>query len=314
MRIPRTLKVVVLLLLALLVAGVAPGLAAGKRKLRTAAPIVLRRHFDQIASGVQQLQLAGPDLLLVNGFTAGGTTQGATLIDDRTGQRTELSQPRCATPVSGGQWLAFNAAIGTPPPADCETQLYPLAGGAPRPLNRNMNGNVVAIGSDWIEFVSTCDQVHPCPSYSFQNLQTGVVRSDPTDATTIANLNSPTLAQRVCSPLRVPITDSLVAPTSWLVFDGRFAIASGANGIFLDHCGTRLHRALEPPYGAAGATTNAVIWQSGVRRLTGLFLPSLRTFTLQAPEVAEYQLALTTRTLYLLAPEGKVWATAAPKP
>ena len=64
----------------------------------------------------------------------------------------------------------------------------------------------------------------------------------------------------------------------------------------------------------AGATTNAVIWQSGVRRLTGLFLPSLRTFTLQAPEVAEYQLALTTRTLYLLAPEGKVWATAAPKP
>ena len=189
------------------------------------------------------------------------------------------------------------------------TQLYPLAGGPPRP--RDALGDVLAIGSDWIEYDRNCDEVHSCPTYLFQSLQTGVVKSDPTRAHKIADLNSPTLARRVCPPVQVPNTSNV--PTSRLVLDGRFAIATGVHGVFLEHCGTRLHRAIDPNPGPVGASSKAVIWQTTGRKLAGLFLQSLRPFVIKAPEFADFELALTPQTLYLLDPEGQVWSAPAPQ-
>jgi hypothetical protein len=308
MRSPRRIRVVVLFVSALLLAGVSAGPAAAQRNRRVMTPVVLHAHFAQIASGVQQMQLAGRTLLLVSGVAGAGTNLSETLIDDRTGKRTELSVPGCDAPLIGAGWLAFNGAIGDLP--GCVTQLYPLAGGPPRPIARL--GGVVAIGSDWIEYDNNCDEVHVCPTYLFQNLQTGVVKSDPTRAHTIADLNSPALAQRVCPPLQVP--HSFKVPTATLVPDGRFAIATGTKGVFLEHCGTRLHRAIDPNRGPVGATAKAVIWETTGRQLAGLFLPSLRPFTIKAPELADFELAQTPQTLYLLDPQGQVWSAPAPQP
>src|SRR6202042_57207 len=144
------------------------------------------------------------------------------------------------------------------------------------------------------------------------NLQTGVVKSDPTRAHTIADLNSPVLTQHVCPPLQVP--NSHKVPTARLVPDGHFAIATGTNGVFLEHCGTRLHRATDPNRGPVGATAKTVIWQATGRKLAVLFVPSLRPFTIKAPELADFELALTPQTLYLLDPQGQVWSAPAPQP
>jgi hypothetical protein len=298
---------VVLFVSALLLAGAPAGSAAAKRNRPATTPVVLHTHFAQIATGVQQMQLDGRTLLLVTGFAGPGTNLSETLIDDKTGTRTQLSVPGCDAPVIGAGWLAFNGAIGDLP--GCVTQLYPQAGGPPRPIARL--GGVLAIGSDWIEYDNNCDDVHFCPTYLFQNLQTGVVKSDPTRAHTIADLNSPTLARRVCPPVQVPNTSNV--PTSRLVLDGRFAIATGVHGVFLEHCGTRLHRAIDPNPGPLGASPKAVIWQTTGRKLAGLFLPSLRPFIIKAPEFGDFKLALTPQTLYLLDPEGQVWSAPAPQ-
>ena len=309
MRSPRRrMSVVGLFVSALLVAGVSAGPAAAQRNRRAMTPVVLHAHFAQIASGVQDMQLAGRTLLLVSGVAGAGTNLSETLIDDQTGKRTEFSVPGCVAPVIGAGWLAFNGAVGDLP--GCVTQLYPLAGGPPRPITRL--GSVVAIGSDWIEYDDNCDEVHSCPTYLFQNLQTGAVKSDPTHPHTIADLNSAVLAHRVCPPLQVP--NSHQVPTGRLVPDGRFAIATGPSGVFLERCGTRLHRAIDPNRGPFGATAKAVIWQTTGRKLAGLFLPSLRPFTIKAPELADFELALTPQTLYLLDPQGQVWSAPAPQP
>jgi hypothetical protein len=308
MRSRRRRFVVLLFVSALLLAGLSAGPAAAKRHRWAMTPVVLHTHFVQIATGVQDMQLAGRTLLLVTGFAGAGTNLSETLIDDQTGQRTELSVPDCDAPLIGAGWLAFNGAIGNVP--SCVTELYSLAGGPPRPIARL--GGVVAIGSDWIEYDSNCDEVHFCPTYLFQNLQTGVVKSDPTRTHTIADLNSPVLAHRVCPPLQVP-NSSEQLPTARLVPDGRFAIATGVHGVFLERCGTRLHRAIDLNPGPLGASPKAVIWQTTGRKLAGLFLPSLRPFSIKAPELADFELALTPQTLYLRDPEGQVWSAPAPQ-
>ena len=54
-----------------------------------------------------------------------------------------------------------------------------------------------AVGADWIEWVASSYHHLPTSVY-FQNIQTGELRSDPTNAKTFADLNSPALAHRTC--------------------------------------------------------------------------------------------------------------------
>jgi hypothetical protein len=134
MRIRCSAALLAVSLLAPSVAWASPGVAAARKARRAPAkPVVLHAHFDRVATGIARLQAEGRFVLLGNGY-GGGSDPGRTLIDDRTGDRTLFSPPGCVGPVIGGQWLAFNGAVGSPgspPPADCETQLFPLAGATP---------------------------------------------------------------------------------------------------------------------------------------------------------------------------------------
>jgi hypothetical protein len=65
------------------------------------------------------------------------------------------------------------------------------------------------------------------------------------------------------------------------------------------------------------ANSHVIIWQSGVNRLSGLFLPSLRPFVIPVPGgvgVAEppYQIVLSSRRLYVRNLHGQLWTAAAP--
>jgi hypothetical protein len=164
----------------------------------------------------------------------------------------------------------------------------------------------VGIGADWLEFHKLCgghcfDTGYPPDTYVFENTRTGEVRADPSGGTSYADLSSPNLARRLCSPVTVPEVapayfDSAGAPHSApgsIASDGNFAIATGgridaASGIpfrsYLERCGTRLHQLVGPATGvepdhappdqyragwcvapACGPTANshAVVWEPG---------------------------------------------------
>jgi hypothetical protein len=191
--------------------------------------------------------------------------------------------------------------------------------------------------------VGDCPGNHCSSSPEFQNLHTGTVRDkDPTGGSTILDLNSPSLSQRLCSPLRVPRYYDIFSgfgPGS-MVPDGKFAIALGTDNsgiglIYLERCGAHLHRLLTkapytgpPPPWAANGTS--VVWQSARNELAGVFLPSLRRFTIRLPAAALptgcqapdlrtcfTEIALTAKHLYLLDAGDGLWTAkspSAPKP
>jgi hypothetical protein len=130
----------------------------------------------------------------------------------------------------------------------------------------------------------------------FQNIETGRVRSDPTTASTRADLDAPGLAERVCSPLRLP---SYVDPYSRrtlgaLTFEGSFALAGplsgdGATATYLERCGSPLHELISRT-GPVAANARVVVWAPtedpqplGSAHLDGLHLPSLRRFVIPLP-------------------------------
>ena len=83
--------------------------------------------------------------------------------------------------------------------ADATRQTVTLSPGMPYcsspPIDSEVSCGAVAVGADWIEWDGTSYHHAPTEVY-FQNIQTGQLRRDPTNATTFADLNSPALAQR----------------------------------------------------------------------------------------------------------------------
>jgi hypothetical protein len=184
--------------------------------------------------------------------------------------------------------------------------------------------------------------------YSFENLATGVTVADPRGPHTVVDLNSSTLSQRLCSPLGVPVfpdPSGLLTPAGLaradlgsMTLDGSFAIATRGlpppgNGdvSYLERCGTRLHMRIAPldfltpdgPSGPAGwctpptcgplANPHIVVWASSTQELSGVFLPSLTQFVIHLPALGPLaQIALTTRTLYVIDHTGRLWATKSP--
>ena len=82
--------------------------------------------------------------------------------------------------------------------ADGTRQTVTLSPGMPYcsspPVDSEVSCSAVAVGADWIEWVGSSYHHAPTEVY-FQNIQTGELRGDPTNATTFADLNSPGLAQ-----------------------------------------------------------------------------------------------------------------------
>jgi hypothetical protein len=219
-----------------------------------------------------------------------------------------------------------------------DTELYSLADGtrqtvtpspgatycASPPPDPEVQCSPDAVGAYWIEWVASSYHHLPTTTY-FQNIQTGELRGDPTNATTFADLNSPALARRTCPGVQLmPNPDPTNGP-GWgsLTPDGQFALAIGPdNGAFLERCGTHMRRLLRSGSGYSPASNaGVVVWQAAPDRLTGLVLPSLQTFTIPLPSAvvasqagygAGFMLALTSGALYMHEFGGTLWQTPSP--
>ena len=296
----------------------------------TAAALVLHSRFHLVASRASSFTSDGRYALVAD-------PSGTTLIDDQTGRRTLLTPPAlCGYTylVGGGRALASCAGYGNPP-----YQIYSIATGAWTAVNSS-GGMPVALGSDWIEYFGTTEPgciEHCSYQYVFGRISTGQLRGLPEwapGATTIPDLNSPALAAQLCSPLRVPqgfpndMTASALAPDP-LIFAGPFAAGAESvikGGLYqlrllLQRCGSKLHRVLTSQL--TGSPTNqfainhhALVWldyRGGP--IHGIFLPSLRKFTIVAPLTSPGgSVFLTSHSLYLHDGSGRVIATPSPRP
>jgi hypothetical protein len=224
------------------------------------------------------------------------------LIDDQTGRRTTILRAGCY-PLGESDlepldlpWITFGcSAVNEPSP----WQLYSTATGqwlavSPSPgvkCGGDCRTGFLAAGRYWLQFqqvTCTSQNYHvPCDTVNvFQNIQTGEVRQDPSNASTLVDLDAANLTRTVCPPLSAGV-DSLS-------FYGSFALATVINNqfdewVYLERCGTRLHRLVihAPPPGAlVAADTHEVVWMAAsgpARVLAGLTLPSLQRFTIRFP-------------------------------
>jgi hypothetical protein len=276
---------------------------------------------------------------------------GGILIDERTGRRTLISRPGCNAVAIGGPWLLFSCSNDNGQTVKFE--LYALSGAGSRPFTLNpdivkkwcgtdtsCHLDPIGVGTNWVKLLQNCAK---CGfSYVLQNIGTATEARDPTGRTTVADLNSPTLVRKVCSPLSVPHADVGVEDpdlSGWgsLTFYGPFALAAGYQGIYLERCGSRMRAKLlqgppmlyaypylcQRPVCPPAANSDAVVWQSGYRRLSGVLLPSLRRFVVPVPAAVDtsnpggppwddtYAITLCSRTLYLLV-QGRLWTAARP--
>lgn len=241
-----------------------------------------------------------------------------TFIDEQTGRRRRVTLPAgCrsggrVSPVLGDSWLLADCGHG-------RVDLYSPAGHEWRavtvaPACRNYKSKAggcipIAVGTDWIEYDK--QSIRLGDSFIFQNLATGAVRRDPTNTTTLPDLDSPVLAQRVCPPLRVP-------PHGTLTFDGRFALAEGAAGTFIEKCGSHLHVAVSSD--TVAAAPDSIVWSvSPTSAPSGVFLPSLRRFTIAPPPGHSFivDVELGIRHIYITVATGgggaDVWSAPAPR-
>lgn len=199
-----------------------------------------------------------------------------------------------------------------------------------------------AVGTRWTEFQITCGYHCGPTTFSFQNIQSGQVNDQPPSwragGTQIPDLNSSSLARRLCKPLRVPhgFPDPYAATTpGGIVFAGRFAVAldwyQSSSGLedqryVLERCGTHLHDVLlnSAPGGFPLAiNSHAVVWPApGLKDKTihGVFLLRRQPFkitnlpaaTPAGPTKAVQQVVLTPRRIYALDGGGRLYAAAAP--
>lgn len=241
-----------------------------------------------------------------------------TFIDEQTGRRWRVMLPpgcRAGGPVSptlGDSWLLADCGRGRVDlysPAGHQWQAVTVA-----PACRNYRSSAggcipIAVGANWIEYDKQSARLGD--RFIFQNIATGAVRGDPTNAKTLADLDSPSLAQRVCAPLRVPRHGQLT-------FDGRFAVAQGPTGTFIEKCGRRLR--IPVPTEDVATAPGSIVWlPSATGAPSGVFLPSLRRFTVARPPGHSFivDVELGVRHLYVTVATGgggaDVWSAHAPR-
>lgn len=302
------------------------------RKPKPPATLVLHPRFHQVATNVAQFATDGRYVVIAQ-------ANRTTLIDDQTGKRWALGfPPQCGFGVGVGGGRVLTAGVG---PSNPLYELYSIAARTwtPVPPAPNAIGEV-ALGADWIEYYhqtpATCTE-HCVYEYAFGNIATGQTRTLPAwkpGGTTIPDLNSAVLTAKLCSPLRVPqgfatdLTPSGLAPDP-LTFAGSFATGeewfvqhgSSQLRLLLERCGSRLHQALTSRISSSSSqfaiNHHAVIWANyNGGPVHGVFLPSLRKFTIKRPLGATGPVGvfLTPRALYLDSGAGLVVAAAAPSP
>jgi hypothetical protein len=242
-----------------------------------------------------------------------------TFIDEQTGRRWRVMLPAgCraggrVSPTLGDSWLLEDCGRGRVDlysPAGRDWQAVTVA-----PACRNYRSRAggcipVAVGTDWIQYDK--QSVRLGDRFIFQNIASGAVRGDPAGAATVADLDSPTLAERVCRPLRVPRHGRLT-------FDGRFAVAEGAAGTFIEKCASHLRIPVSSD--DIAAAPGSLAWSvSPTSPPSGVFLPSLRRFTIAPPPGHSFivDVELSVRHIYITVATGgggaDVWSAPAPAP
>jgi len=167
----------------------------------------------------------------------------------------------------------------------------------------------------------------PAPTYAFQNLWTGQVRQVPsrwlTGGSIVLNLNSPKLAQRLCRPVSLAASGSLLPGTATI--EGSFVISTGmvntgvapveSGRIYIQRCGSKRRVQIDEQNLPLAANAHAVLWgvSATSSRMTGLLLPSLRPFTVSAPSTNVSPI-LTDQLLYFDKENSNVWSTVSPFP
>jgi hypothetical protein len=267
---------------------------------------------------------------------------GGTLVDEQTGKRISIRRPSCI-----GGWLARNSWLLL----YCESaarqwyDLYSIAHhrmartGTPIPDGMNP----VAIGKDWIQYFAV-----DTGTYVFQNIRTQKLRrlrAWRPGGGVIPDLNMPSLAQKLCAPLRVPSdwtpyarwgayphNEKLHAGT--VTFLNGVAIAQGTTHpdsegnvigeAYEERCGSHVKKLIR---GVGEVPVNRGIWFANAhamisggdydRRLQGWALPSLKPIAIPVPRydqglIGRYQMALSSRRLYLVDGAYQLWVARRP--
>ena len=175
-----------------------------------ASQVVLGTSFRPIRAGVTRVLASGDYLLsTIVSVTFFPPTPAPMLINDRIGTTTALDRS-CDGLGLGAPWVLMSCPQTANPYAHLE--LYSLADRTSQTVTPNPNlphcvspvspcPEPDAVGAYWIRWHATC--YHCVDTYFFQNIQTGELRDDPTNATTFADLNSPALAHKTCPGVRL---------------------------------------------------------------------------------------------------------------
>jgi hypothetical protein len=295
----------------------AVAISTASAKPRTPSPPAKSQRvkvaFRSFETNVRDFAVDGRYLVTENDIVSTGASD-VTLIDDETGEQTP-GPTDCEGPLLGGKWLTFTGNLGADP-LPCTQFLFPLAGGSPTPRVPSVAvgiGHVgTAIGSDWMEVDTNCDDIHTCPSWSYENLATGAVEPNPTNSRTVPDLNAPELGHQICAPLRVP-SNHRIEPSALIRQAGRFVLAAGVTNQFLEKCGTHMHvRLVGAGSDPVAFTRKVVLWQTAGRTVSGLLLPSLKPIQIRLPGNQSFAIAIGPRHIYALG-NDRLWIAPVPK-
>jgi hypothetical protein len=262
---------------------------------------------------------------------------GGLLVDTALGRRTRVPQRGCfAVGLSGAQWVLFSC-----PQKPAAYEVYSLLD---HKVHRRIDATTglipVAVGSHWVQLFATSTG-----TVLFESIRSGVVRALPAwraGGTLVPDLSSAALGRKLCSPLRVP--SDWTAYAAWttyphneklhagtVTFFGRSAILQGTTrpdgdgsyslSTYIERCGSGVRSTLggiDAPVNAAQSnfvanSSIALIGGGYAGTLVGRSVATRALIVVHAPGYREglippYDIALTTRTLFVIDSADQLWS------
>jgi hypothetical protein len=294
---------------------------------------------------------------LARGSTPGGcNASNFLIINDKTGARHAFHLYGAEGPFAFGvPWIVFGLTAGG---YTTGLELYNVVTNRTERISAKCHcwGLDYAIGARWLEFYvqepgSCGDGEHescgPSVYYAYdlvrhtrrRNLRLtspyGLVGCSPSSytacysaSTTVLDLNSPRLVQRICAPLSVPIGGSLTLYGGFAVVTAPQPGSGPGASMTLEECGSQLQMPLAAGLAVrptvvgnsralAWAVTNTYGERTG--EIDGLLLPSLNPFSFTIPTTFAIQppngiftIAMDAERLYITDANGNVYSAPFP--